>query len=50
MILRLSQELREGSEFDVKELKRDRGYLVYISISYRSLASYLKGLYQTLDL
>ena len=50
MILRLSHELREGSGFDVKELKRDRGYLVYISISYRPLASYLKGLHQTLDL
>ena len=30
-------------------MERDRGFLVYISRTYRAMVPYLKGIYQTLD-
>ena len=32
-----------------KQLERDRGFLIYLSRTYRSMCPYLKGIHQTLD-
>ena len=49
IILRITVELSEGRGLDFKESEKDRRYLVYISRTYRSMVSYLKGIHQTLD-
>ena len=49
IILRITVELCEGVGLDQKQLEKDRGYLVYISRTYRSMVTYLKGIHQTLD-
>ena len=49
MIARITKELEEGGGLDFRKLERDRGYLVYISRTYRSMVPYLKGIHQTLD-
>ena len=49
IILQISVELSKGGELDHKELEKDRGFLVYISRTYRSMVPYLKGVHQTLD-
>ena len=45
----ITVELSEGEGLDFKELKKDRGYLVYIARTYWSMVPYLKGIHQTLD-
>ena len=49
IILRITVELCEGVGLIQKHLEKDRGYLVYISRTYRSMVTYLKGIHQTLD-
>ena len=49
IILRITEELGEGIHIDFKELEKDRGFLVYISRTYRVMVPYLKGIHQTLD-
>ena len=48
IIVRIIIELSDGGRLDFKELEKDRGCLVYISRTYRSILSYLKGIHQTL--
>ena len=49
VILWFIQELGEDGMLDFKELERDRGYLVYISRTYRAMVPYLKCIHQMLD-
>ena len=39
-IIRITKELGEGRNIDFKELEKDRGFLVYISRTYRAMVSY----------
>ena len=39
----------KGSELNTKDLLSDRGFLIYISRTYRSMIPYLKGLHLTID-
>ena len=49
IICRIQEELRESGDLDHKTLERDRGFLIYLSRTYRMMASYLKGAHQTMD-
>ena len=50
IILCIFLELEEeGGFLDFNQLEKDHGYLIYISRTYRSMVSYLKGTHQTLD-
>ena len=48
LILELSTLLREG-KLHWKQLERIRGFLIYISQTFRWMAPYLKGLHLTID-
>ena len=49
IIARIIDELGKGKGLDFVQLRRDRGFLIYVSRTYRSLVPYLKGIHQTLD-
>ena len=45
IICRIQEEPRERDDLDHKTLDRDRGFLIYLSRTYRMMASYLKGVH-----
>ena len=49
IIKQIQDELLVNGKLDFKQLKRDRGFLVYLSRTYRNMCPYLKGIHQTLD-
>ena len=49
MIARIQWELDGKGSLDHRTLERDRGFLIYLSRTYRSMKPYLKGIHQTLD-
>ena len=49
IFLRIIQELGEDGSLDFVELRKDRGFLVYISRTYRAMVPYLKCIHQMLD-
>ena len=49
MIARIQKELRDRGSLDHETLERERGFLIYLSRTYRSMKPYLKGIHQTLD-
>ena len=49
IICRIQKEQKERGDLDHKVLERDRGFLIYLSRTYRMMAPYLKGVHQTLD-
>ena len=49
IVKRIQDELLVKGKLDFKQLERDRGFLVYLSRTYRNLCPYLKGIHQTLD-
>ena len=49
IVCRIQEELKEKGDLDHKALYRDRGFLIFLSRTYRIMAPYLKGVHQTLD-
>ena len=49
IILRIQVELVTFGLLDYKQLEKDRGFLVYISRTYKNMCPYLKGIHQTMD-
>ena len=49
IVERIKDELLVKGKLDFKQLERDRGFLVYLSRTYRNLCPYLKGIHQILD-
>ena len=50
MILRrISDEMDSKPILDFKSLEKDRGFLVYLSGTYKTINPYLKGIHLTLD-
>ena len=49
IVKRIQDELLLKGYLNFKELERDRGFLIYLSRTYKSMCPYLKGIHQTLD-
>ena len=49
IIRSIIEELELRSVLNHKQLERDRGFLVYLSRTYRSMIPYLKGIHLSLD-
>ena len=49
ILARIVEEVAVRGCLNHKQLERDRGFLVYLSRTYRSICPYLKGIHQTLD-
>ena len=49
ILVRIKEELVSRGCLDHKQLERDRGFLIYLSRTYRSMCPYLKGIHLTLD-
>ena len=49
MVKRVQDELRLKGSLEFEQLERDRGFLIYLSRTYKSMFPYLKGIHQTLD-
>ena len=49
IVKRVQDELRLKGCLDFKQLERDRGFLIYLSRTYKSMCPYLEGIHQTLD-
>ena len=45
----MEQVLNESSEINHKELERCRGFLIYVSRTYRPFIPYLRGVHKTID-
>ena len=49
IVKRIQDELLLKGYLNFKQLERDRGFLIYLSRTYKSMCPYLKGIHQTLD-
>ena len=49
ILVRIVEEVAARSCLNHKQLERDRGFLIYLSRTYRSISPYFKGIHQTLD-
>ena len=49
IIKRVQDELLVNGKLNYKQLERDRGFLVYLSRTYRNMCPYLKEIHQALD-
>ena len=49
IIWKIRKELEVKSLSNHKQLERDKGFLIYISRTYRIMSPYLKGVHLTLD-
>jgi hypothetical protein len=45
----LNEELTKGDYIDYKELERCRGFLIYVSRTYKPFIPYLRGIHKTID-
>ena len=45
MLARIGEELRQRGKLCPKQLEKDRGFLIYLARTYKSMRPYLKGLY-----
>ena len=49
ILVRIREEVKGRGCLNHKQLKSDRGFLIYLSKTYQSMCPYLKRIHQTLD-